>query len=164
MDVGSSAEPEKTEGDRYPAPATLGLANVIAYHLRLAQEASFAAYARRVGDTHIWPGWYALLRIIHDNPGINQTELSLAAGRDKSTLTTSLRELGKAGLVEKTRDNQDRRNFRLSLSVKGEEQLTQLEAHALAHDAEIDRIVGSDRRAMFLDILKRLAGELARPS
>ncbi len=159
-DGGAPEEREKTVEDELPAIGTSGLANVIGYHLRLAQEASFTAYARRVGDTHIWPGWYSLLRIIHDNPGINQTELSLAAGRDKSTLTTSLRELGKAELVEKERDSKDRRNIRLSLSAKGEEQLAKLEAHALAHDREIDRIVGSDRRAMFLDILKRLATQL----
>lgn len=151
---------EKIAEEELPAISTGGLANVIGYHLRLAQEASFTAYARRVGDTHIWPGWYSLLRIIHDNPGINQTELSLAAGRDKSTLTTSLRELGKAGLVEKERDIKDRRNLRLSLSAKGEEQLAKLEAHALAHDREIDRIVGSDQRTMFLDILKKLAAQL----
>ncbi|WP_084514635.1 MarR family winged helix-turn-helix transcriptional regulator [Sphingobium lactosutens] len=161
MDVEPSAELKYEDGGDSSTRATEGLANVIGYHLRLAQEASFAAYARRVGDTHIWPGWYSLLRIIHDNPGINQTELSIAAGRDKSTLTTSLRELGKAGLVVKTRDGSDRRNLRLSLSANGEEHLARLENHALAHDAEIDRIVGSNERARFLDTLKRLASELA---
>lgn len=163
MDVGPSEDLKNAEGGESSTRVTEGLANVIGYHLRLAQEASFAAYARRVGDTHIWPGWYSLLRIIHDNPGINQTELSIAAGRDKSTLTASLRELGKAGLVEKARDNSDRRNIRLSLSADGEKHLVQLETHALAHDAEIDRIVGSDQRTMFLDTLKRLTSALAKP-
>ncbi|MBF5091400.1 MarR family transcriptional regulator [Novosphingobium sp. NBM11] len=164
MNVGLSAELQNEDGGDSATRATEGLSNVIGYHLRIAQEASFAAYERRVGDTHIWPGWYSLLRIIHDNPGINQTELSIAAGRDKSTLTASLRELGKAGLVEKTRDNSDRRNIRLSLSQDGEKHLAELETHALAHDAEIDRIVGSDQRTIFLDILKRLASELTRQS
>lgn len=162
MEDGSRQARQEPGVEDAPAPRAEGLANVVGYHLRLAQEASFAAYARRVGDTHIWPGWYSLLRIIHDNAGINQTELSQAAGRDKSTLTMSLRELAKAGLVDKTRDEKDRRNIRLSLSPKGKNHLAELEAHALAHDAEIDRIVGSERRAMFLDILKRLSSELTR--
>jgi DNA-binding MarR family transcriptional regulator len=101
MNVGLSAELQNEDGGDSATRATEGLSNVIGYHLRIAQEASFAAYARRVGDTHIWPGWYSLLRIIHDNPGINQTELSIAAGRDKSTLTASLRELGKQGWWKK---------------------------------------------------------------
>ncbi|MCI4592379.1 MarR family winged helix-turn-helix transcriptional regulator [Sphingobium sp. BYY-5] len=160
MNSGSSRGKKKA-GDKVPTViGTGGLDNVVGYHLRLAQEASFAAYARMVGDTRIWPGWYSLLKIINDNPGINQTELSLATGRDKSTLTASLRELGKAGLVEKTRDETDRRNVRLILSAAGGEQLRQLESHALAHDKEIDRIVGSDNRVMFLQILKKLAEEL----
>ncbi|MDE1918819.1 MAG: MarR family transcriptional regulator [Sphingomonadales bacterium] len=139
---------------------TRGLDDVIGYHLRRAQEASFAAYARSVGEIHIWPGWYALLRIIHDNPGINQTELSAASGRDKSTLTASLRELGKAGLVERERDEVDRRNFRLKLSAGGAAQLADLEVKAAAHNARIDAIVGPDHRDLFLSILKELSGKL----
>ncbi|WCT79248.1 MarR family winged helix-turn-helix transcriptional regulator [Novosphingobium humi] len=139
---------------------TRGLDNVIAYHLRRAQEASFGAYSRSVGEVHIWPGWYALLRIIHDNPGINQTELSAASGRDKSTLTASLRELGKAGLVERERDEVDRRNFRLKLSAGGEAQLAELEIKAAAHNARIDEIVGAENRETFLAILKELSANL----
>ncbi|WDF74410.1 MarR family winged helix-turn-helix transcriptional regulator [Novosphingobium sp. KACC 22771] len=145
-----------------PVPAetrnwTRGLDDVIAYHLRRAQEASFAAYARSLGEIHIWPGWYALLRIIHDNPGINQTELSAATGRDKSTLTASLRELGKAGLVVRERDETDRRNFRLTLSEAGETQLCDLDVKARAHNDRIDEIVGPENRDNFLAILKKLS-------
>lgn len=61
----------------------------LAFHLRRAQDASFAAFARRMDDDHIWPGRFALLMNVHENPGINQTSLSRAVGRDKSTLTTS---------------------------------------------------------------------------
>jgi hypothetical protein len=162
MNVGLSAELQNEDGGDSATRATEGLSNVIGYHLRIAQEASFAAYARRVGDTHIWPGWYSL-RIIHDNPGINQTELSIAADAINRPLQRRCENL-KAGLVEKTRDNSDRRNIRLSLSQDGEKHLAELETHALAHDAEIDRIVGSDQRTIFLDILKRLASELTRQS
>lgn len=139
---------------------TRGFDNVVAYHLRRAQEASFAAFVRRVGDDHIWPGWYSLLMIIRDNPGINQTELSQATGRDKSTLTASLRELDKAGMVVRLRDEGDRRNFRIYLSENGENYLGELDAHAKNHDREIDRIVGNDKRDLFLSILKELAYRL----
>lgn len=139
---------------------TRGLDDVIAYHLRRAQEASFAAYSRSIGEIRIWPGWYALLRIIYDNPGINQTELSAASGRDKSTLTASLRELGKAGLVERERDEIDRRNFRLKLSAAGEAQLTELELKAAAHNARIDSIIGPEHRDLFLALLKELSARL----
>lgn len=135
---------------------TRGLDDVVAYQLRRAQEASFAAYSRSIDDLKIWPGWYALLRIIHDNPGINQTELSAATGRDKSTLTASLRELGKAGLVLRERDEMDRRNFRLSLSDEGRGQLQKLEAKAQLHNQKIDSLIGESHRETFLMLLKRV--------
>lgn len=53
--MGSPVEQEKKEREGPFGRVTEGLANVIAYHLRLSQEASFAAYARRVGDAHIAP-------------------------------------------------------------------------------------------------------------
>lgn len=140
---------------------TRGLDNVIAYHLRRAQEASFSAFVRRVGDDHIWPGWYSLLKIIHDNPGINQTELSQAIGRDKSTLTASLRELDKAGMVLRVRNEDDRRNFRIYLSEHGESYLGELDAHAKDHDREIDRLVGNENRELVLSILKEISSKLS---
>ena len=53
----------------------------------MAQIASFQAFAREVGEVDLPPGRFALLTLIGRNPGISQTVLSRAAGRDKSTLT-----------------------------------------------------------------------------
>src|SRR4051794_33709985 len=92
------------------------LNDVLPFQLRMAQEASFNAFARRVGDSHIWPGWYSILVVIQDNPGINPTALSSAIGRDRSTLTASLRELGKLGMIKRTPDLKDGRSVHLSLT------------------------------------------------
>ena len=56
----------------------------------MAQIASFQAFAREVGEVDLPPGRFALLTLIGRNPGISQTVLSRAAGRDKSTLTPAL--------------------------------------------------------------------------
>ncbi|MBB4612854.1 MarR family winged helix-turn-helix transcriptional regulator [Novosphingobium taihuense] len=140
---------------------TRNLDEVLAYQLRRAQEASFAAFAARVGEAGIWPGWYALLVVINDNPGINQRDLSHAVGRDKSTLTASLRELGKAGLIEKTRDEADQRSFRIALTAAGQRHLAELEFHADAHNKRLDRIIGSRNRTILLQMLRDLADNLS---
>ena len=57
----------------------------LGFHLRMAQIASFQAFAREVGEVDLPPGRFALLTLIGRNPGISQTALSRAAGRDKST-------------------------------------------------------------------------------
>ena len=143
------------------APVMLdSLEQELAYQLRRAQEASFAAFARRVGGKGIWPGWYALLAIIGDNPGINQRDLSRAVGRDKSTLTASLRELTKAGLIERERDEADQRSFRIRLSPAGAAHLAELEQHAAAHNHALDSIVGADNKDLLLNMLRDLAARL----
>jgi len=164
-----SSRDEKGQDDQlqvtHPRPVrslTRSLEDALAYQLRRAQEASFAAFARRVGESAIWPGWYTLLAIIHDNPGISQTELSNASGRDKSTLTTSLRELDRKGLLVRHRDTKDQRRVRLSLSPDGEAHLDALRAHAEAHDAQFDAIVGPSDRKALLVTLKDIADQFIR--
>jgi DNA-binding MarR family transcriptional regulator len=147
---------------RKPLSQTRALDGVLPYQLRRAQEASFNAFARRVGDSHVWPGWYALVVIIHDNPGINQSALSSASGRDKSTLTASLRELGKAGLIRRTPDRSDRRSYRLALTARGRAHLKALRVHARLHDRLVDAIVGRSNKAVLTKLLKTLADELNR--
>ncbi|NOW47663.1 DNA-binding MarR family transcriptional regulator [Novosphingobium sp. SG751A] len=141
---------------------TKSLDGVLAFQLRRAQEASFAAFAQKVGESDIWPGWYALLTIVHNNPGISQTELSKASGRDKSTLTASLRELSRKGLIVRDRDPEDQRRIRLSLSQEGESHLQTLRAHAEAHDAQFEAIVGQENRGALLAILKDIADQFTR--
>ena len=137
----------------------LTLDNMLGYQLRRAQEASFDAFARSVGDTHIWPGWFALLSIIHDNPHINQATLSRASGRDKSTLSASLRELQKLGLIVRERDPADGRSFALALTDLGRSHLRMLEKHAKAHDKRLDAIVGPENKLILIEILKSIATE-----
>ena len=44
------------------------LADFIGFHLRIAQEASFQAFARRAGAVELGPGRFALLMLIGENP------------------------------------------------------------------------------------------------
>src|SRR5262249_40655121 len=61
------------------------LADWIGFNLRMAQEASFMAFARQARSvTGTRPGRFAVLTLINENPGISQTALGFAAGRDKS--------------------------------------------------------------------------------
>lgn len=156
---GSPAEPPR-------GAVRLGwLGDTIGLHLRLAQEASFAAFARRgAGDgdglqSGLKPGRFAMLAMIHENPGLSQTALGAAVGRDKSTLTPALAELERRGLVRRDR-GADRRSYALSLTPSGEAALEALGGHARAHDDQLDRLVGAEHRDAFLDTLRRLIAGL----
>ena len=139
-------------------PLQLGpLAEFIGFHLRLAQEASFQAFARRVRDFEMRPGRFAVLALIGQNPGLSQTALGRAAGRDKSSLTPALNDLVRRSLVKRQRVASDRRSYALSLTPKGEKLLADLIVHARAHDRQLDEIVGLDGKAEFIRTLRRIA-------
>jgi DNA-binding MarR family transcriptional regulator len=148
----------KTEPPAPEAALQLGpLAGFIGFHLRLAQEASFQAFARRVRDFELRPGRFAVLALIAQNPGISQTALGRAAGRDKSTLTPALNDLVRRALVKRRHPAEDRRSYALALTPKGEKLLAELFQHARAHDRELDAIVGIEAKAEFIRTLRRIA-------
>lgn len=128
----------------------------------MAQSASFQAFARLTEDVKIRPGRFATLMLIGRNPGISQTALSQANGRDKSTLTPVLNDLVKRGLVRRQRTPDDRRAYQLTLTAAGQRMLNQLAACAVQHDRNLDRIIGRTDRARFLAILRRIEDALAR--
>ena len=132
----------------------------VGFHLRIAQTASFAAFAREANGLDLRPGRFALLTLIANNPGISQTELSRANGRDKSTLTPALDDLERRGLVRRERLPTNRRSYALELTPAGRAALGELMACAARHEANLDRIIGASERARFLKTLKRIAGEL----
>jgi DNA-binding MarR family transcriptional regulator len=135
------------------------LARWIGFNLRMAQEATFQAFSHLSKEVGESPGRFATMTIIARNPGISQTELSQASGRDKSSVTPVIEDLVRRGLVERKRMRSDRRAWRLSLTTSGEKTLATLTRCARTHERNLDRVIGRNDRARFLAILKKLSAE-----
>jgi len=133
----------------------------IGFHLRMAQTASFQAFAREAGEIDLSPGRYALLSLIGDNPGISQTALGRANGRDKSSLTPALDDLERRGLIVRERIATNRRTYALSLTREGEKARRRLEECAERHERNLDRLIGPRDREKFISILRKIATELS---
>ena len=136
------------------------LAHWVGFNLRMAQEAAFQAFSRRSQEVGESPGRLATLTLIAHNPGISQTELSQAAGRDKSSLTPVVEDLVRRELIERKRMVGDRRTNCLNLTPAGKKTLTQLTRCARRHERILDGIIGSRDRKRFVQILKRIAAEI----
>ena len=136
------------------------LATWIGFNLRMAQEATFQAFSRRSQAIGESPGRFATLTLIARNPGISQTELSLANGRDKSSLTPVVEDLVRRGLVERTRGRSDRRTYRLSVTPAGKKTLAEMTRCARQHERNLERIIGQRDRKRFLHLLKKIAAEI----
>lgn len=152
---------------KHPAPApnsteaiNLGpLVDFIGFNLRLAQDASFRAYAGTTAQARNRPGRFAMLMVIRLNPGISQSAVSRAIARDKSTVSPLIKELQAEGLITRTASSRDRRSFILALTPKGESVLDDLLIHAREHDRRLDAIAG-DVKPDFIKLLKRIANSL----
>jgi DNA-binding MarR family transcriptional regulator len=133
------------------------LATWVGFNLRMAQEAAFQSFSRRSQDVGESPGRFATLTLIARNPGISQTELSHANGRDKSSLTPVVEDLVRRGLVERKRLNHDRRAYCLNLTRVGKKTLTLLTRAARRHERALDGVIGLRDRKRFIQILKKIA-------
>jgi DNA-binding MarR family transcriptional regulator len=138
------------------------LENWVGFHLRLAQTASFQGFVREARLVELSPGRFATLMLIGRNPGISQTELANANGRDKSTLTPILEDLEKRGMILREKVKSDRRSYQLTLTDSGRRMLDELTECAKRHDARLDSIIGAKDRAKFLSILQKISAELNR--
>jgi DNA-binding MarR family transcriptional regulator len=151
----------KKNGEAIALHIDLGpLAGWVGFNLRMAQEATFQAFSHRSQEIGESPGRFATLMLISRNPGISQTELSYANGRDKSSLTPVVEDLVRRGLVERRRMDHDRRAYRLSLTMDGKKTLGLMTRCAREHERVLDGIIGARDRKRFIDVLKRLAAAL----
>jgi len=136
------------------------LAEWVGFNLRMAQAAAFQAFSRLAQEVGTRPGRFATLMLIGRNPGISQTALSRANGRDKSSLTPVLNDLARRGLVRRRRTRADQRAYRLSLTPAGKLLLAQLLRCARAHERNLDRIIGAREQKSFVRVLKRIIAEV----
>jgi DNA-binding MarR family transcriptional regulator len=126
----------------------------------MAQEAAFQAFSRRSQEIGESPGRFATLTLIARNPGISQTELSQANGRDKSSLTPVVEDLVRRGLVERNRTDSDRRTYRLHVTPAGKKILTMMMRCARRHERNLDHVIGACDRKRFIQILKKIAANI----
>jgi DNA-binding MarR family transcriptional regulator len=139
------------------------LEELVGFHLRLADDRTFENFARGLGPDRLWPGCFTMLTLIVNNPGITQITLSRASGRDKSSVTKDLRYMEDAGLIRRVRLSEDRRSYASFVTQEGAELSERLTREVKAHSTRLTSIIGEDRKALLLAILKDLINNLPEP-
>lgn len=149
-----------------PPEVELGLLEeFLGFYLRLAYESAFQDFSQVLGPDSLKPGNFALLSLIHENPGITQTVLARASGRDKSSVTAGLRQLEDKGLIERTRLEDDRRSYASRVTPEGLVVYQRIAVKARTHMRRLDDIIGADRKPMLVAALKEIVAGLAeRPT
>ena len=128
--------------------------NVLGYHLRVAQEASFQAFSAAADKADLKPGWYSILTILAEYDGLTPSELSRVSGRDRSTLTSTLKGLAIQGMIERRQNPDDQRSYSVRLTDEGRKMQARLHAIARKHDRRLDEIVGQDKAVLIAALAK----------
>ncbi|WP_011582357.1 MULTISPECIES: MarR family winged helix-turn-helix transcriptional regulator [Chelativorans] len=144
-----------------PSMIDLGiLEELTGFYLRAAYEACYNDFATVLGPDKLKPGSFALMSLIFENPGITQVELARGSGRDKSSVAIALRQLEDSGLIRRVRLEGDRRSYASYLTSAGETLYQRMIAKARTHIERVDAIVGPERKAILLTILKDIVDGL----
>ena len=72
------------------------------------------------------------------------------------SLTPVLRDLSRRGLIKRRQLASDRRSQTIELTPAGRSALRVLRATAARHERELARLVGKERKAEFLAVLRRI--------
>lgn len=139
------------------------LEEFVGLYLRVAYERAYKDFALRLGEDAMRPGYFTILTLIANNPGISQTAIGRAACRDKSSVTKALRYMEDDGLITRSRLEDDRRTYTSALTEKGRALQARMERQALIHLENLNQAIGPDRRREFIrtlqDLIDRLPGE-----
>lgn len=132
------------------------LEGLVGYRLRRAMTRIFADFHLTMTDLQLRPSLFAMLAIIRDNPGINQTNLGRALGIQRANLVPLIGELAARELIERRTVPGDRRAFALHLSLDGERILGDAARRVQDHEKRILSAIDLRERATLLSLLDKL--------
>ena len=130
----------------------------VGHLLRRSQQRAVDLFVDEVGEAGPTPRQFAVLLSVHQNPGINQTDLVRMTGIDRSTLTEILRRLGRRGLIRRERQKEDRRTNALHLTKAGRAAMESSVAAVERAQQRILEPIPAAERAAAMRVLERLAG------
>jgi len=133
------------------------LPELLGYHLRHAQLAVFADFARSMAGIDLTPGQFGVLVRIAASPGLTQSALGRAVGIERSTVVAVIDRLEKRGLVVRGEAAGDRRANALSLSSEGLKLLREATRRVRRHERRIARGLSLAEVRLMIGLLRKVA-------
>lgn len=134
------------------------LPELVGYQLRRAQIQTFQHFASNLDGEGMRPGWFGLLIIVANNPGLSQTQLARSLGIDGSTMVAMIDRLEEKDWVRRERSKTDRRSHALKLTEAGAALLDRVTPKVLAHDSAIAQSLSDEERTDLLRLLRKVTG------
>jgi DNA-binding MarR family transcriptional regulator len=140
----SASNSDQTAGDGHSDIKLGGIEGRVGYHIRRLQVWVFRDFNRTLSDLEIRPNQYSVLVLIAANPGLSQTDISIALDIERARLVRLLDGLEVRGLLSRRRVPKDRRSHALHLTAAGRKLLAQAELLVDEHEARLAARVGPE--------------------
>ena len=114
--------------------------NSIGYLLRDTYRAFSKVLQTRISAQGVTIGQWYFLRVLWEEDGLTQRELSQRVGMMEPTTVTALNGMEKRGYVKRVRNVTDRRKVNIFLTEKGRA----LKSRLLPHAADVNRIAAKN--------------------
>jgi DNA-binding MarR family transcriptional regulator len=150
-----SEERDDSEDEAGGVPLGL-LGETVGYALRRAQLAVFADFIRSFAPLDIRPGQFSVLLVLHQTPGLRQSQVADALGIKRANFVTLLDGLEARGLTRRETVPTDRRAVALYLTEAGEALAQDMLSLWRAHEDRVTARLGEAGKAQLLALLAKL--------
>lgn len=130
--------------------------NYLAFLLAQASHRISAEFHRQVAAIGLTVTEWRVLSSLSDGEGETVGRLAFLTMTKQPTLSKLLQRLERDGLVQRKREEDDRRQTRVVLTPRGQELASELCARALAHQKEVLAPLNSSQSEALLDALQVL--------
>jgi MarR family transcriptional regulator, organic hydroperoxide resistance regulator len=158
----NSRRPKKTTATRAQALTDFPPDQSAGYLVRDAHRAFQHVLEERINPFGVTRGQWYFLRVLWQEDGLSQRELSARVGMMEPTTVIALRSMEKAGLITRERTDQDKRRALVMLTPKGKQLQSELlpVARHIVEQAE----AGIARRELdaFRSVIARMTRNLDR--
>ncbi len=143
---------------KFPASESAG------YLVRDAHRAYQRLLEKRIGKHGVTRGQWYFLRVLWDEDGLSQRELSARVGMMEPTTVIALRSMEKTGLIRRVRSADDRRKAQVWLTPKAKRLRDRLLLIARGITEDVNAGIERNDLAVFQRVIARMTANLDRTS
>jgi DNA-binding MarR family transcriptional regulator len=132
-------------------------ANSLGYLTRIVFRSFYRSLERRTLSLGVSSGQWPFLRVLWNEEGMTQRELSRRVGMQEPTTVTALNSLARAGLVRREPSTEDRRKVHVYLTPKGR----QLRSEMMVCVAQVNEIAADGIDPEDMNTLRRVLAKLS---
>ena len=127
--------------------------------LRMAWYSLNQAFRRRIAHLHLTPDQFTILRWLTESEPQwpTQRQLGDMMASDPNTITSLLRRMEEAGVVEREPDKKDRRANRIRITAAGRRAFNKARKVAVELQTEVLRVLPEHQRDGFFEQLEKVA-------